>query len=458
MKKCTWLLGILLFFGIDHVYLQPDISFELVSNDFDSPVDVTNAGDGSKRLFIVEQTGFIRIIDSMGNQLPDPFLNIDSKVRTNGERGLLGLAFHPDYESNGYFYVNYSDNNSDTKVARYQVSASNPDSAVVASEKILFSIDQPYNNHNGGCLKFSPEDGYLYIVTGDGGSGGDPECHAQDSLDILGKILRVDVNQNINTSPYYGIPESNPFFNSADGLDEIWCVGVRNPWRISFDRDNGNLWIADVGQNEREEINFQLASSVGGENYGWKVMEGLFCYDPDPVDGDCPTGTPSCNSSVFTDPLFQYPHSGPENGHSVTGGFVYRGCKYGGLYGYYIMADYITGNVWLLDSLGNDIFYSDLLTGASSFGESETGELYATSLTGNALYEVRETSIPQDVIITEADNPLKGTIEAVNSITVKGSIVVFPGQTVTFIAQQIFIEDTLSVDNNSVIQVIKKCD
>jgi glucose/arabinose dehydrogenase len=458
MKKFTGLLMLLFILIPQHAHLQPSLAFELVSNSFDAPVDITNAGDGSKRLFIVDQTGYIRIIDSLGNQLADPFLDIDSKIFTQDERGLLGLAFHPDYANNGYFYVNYTDNNSDTKIARYQVSPSNPDSAVVSSEKIMFDINQPYSNHNGGCLKFSPVDGYLYIAVGDGGSAGDPECRAQDSLSFFGKILRVDVNQNVDVAPYYGIPADNPFVGNADGADEIWCVGLRNPWRISFDRDNGNLWIADVGQDEQEEVNFQLVSSNGGENYGWKVMEGEFCYDPDPIDSDCPTGTPSCNSPIFTDPLFNYPHSGPESGHSLTGGFVYRGCRYPQLEGYYIMADYISGNVWLLDSLGNDIFFDNLTASISSFGESENGELYATSLATNALYEVRETSIPYDLVITEANNPIRGMYEAVNSITVQGSIVVFPGQTTTFFAQKIYIQDTLSVNIESVIQIEKICD
>jgi len=447
-----------LILGIQEGHSQPEISFEFVSSNFDRPVDIANAGDGSKRLFIVDQTGYIRIIDSLGIQLTEPYLDIDDMILTEGEKGLLGLAFHPDYASNGFFYINYTNSDSDTRIARYKVSASNPDSAVLASEKILFSIDQPYENHNGGCLKFSPIDGYLYIALGDGGNGGDPQCHAQDSLDILGKILRVDVNQNIDNAPYYGIPHDNPFVDNPNGLDEVWCLGLRNPWRISFDRDNGNLWIADVGQMEREEVNLQLASSEGGENYGWKVMEGFYCYDPDPVDGDCPVGTPSCDSPIYTDPLFTYPHSGPESGHSVTGGFVYRGCKYSELSGYYLMSDYISGNVWLLDSLGNKFFYSNLLKKVSSFGESESGELYVTSLLGNALYEVRETTIPQDVIITPADNPLTGMIEAVNSITVKGTIDIVPGETVQFSAPNIIIEDTLNVKNASVILVVRKCD
>lgn len=445
-------------FCAEYAHLQPSISFELVSSDFDRPVDIANAGDGSKRLFIVDQTGYIRIIDSLGNQLATPFLDIDSKTFSSGERGLLGLAFHPDYQTNGYFFVNYTDNDSDTKIARYKVSGSNPDSADVSSEKIMFDIDQPYLNHNGGCLKFSPVDGYLYIALGDGGNGGDPQCHAQDSLDLLGKILRVDVDQNIDTVPYYGIPGDNPFVGNEDALDEIWCVGLRNPWRISFDRDNGDLWIADVGQGVQEEVNFQLASSNGGENYGWKVMEGMNCYDPDPIDEDCPAGTPLCNSPIYTNPMFYYTHTETEGGKSLTGGFVYRGCKYPRLEGYYIMADYISGNVWLLDSLGGDIFYDNLQSKISSFGESESGELYATSLTGNALYEVRETSIPYDVVITEADNPLKGTFEAVNSITVQGEIEVFPGLTVTLFAPNLIIEDALNVNNTSVIQIIKKCD
>jgi len=301
------------------LFAQPQLAFVEIMSGFDRPVDIANAGDGSNRLFIVEAEGYIYIIDSTGTMLETPFLDISDKTNAQGERGLLGLAFHPDYETNGYFFINYTNLDSDTRIARYKVSDTDPDEADPTSEVIMFAINQPYTNHNGGCLQFGPNDGYLYISSGDGGNSGDPQCRAQDSLDLLGKILRVDVDQNVNTPPYYGIPADNPFVGNPNGADEIWAVGLRNPWKISFDRANGNLWIADVGQDVQEEVNLQLANSPGGENYGWKVMEGENCYDSDPIDTDCPNATPSCDSDVFTDPLFFCTQNGDEDCRSLTG-------------------------------------------------------------------------------------------------------------------------------------------
>ena len=435
------------------------IQFVEVMSGFARPVDIANAGDGSNRLFIVDANGYVYIIDSTGALLEDPFLDISDQTDGGGEQGLLGLAFHPDYEENGYFFVNYTDLNGDTKVSRFEVSDMDQNVADTSTQAVMLEVVQPYDNHNGGCLKFSPVDEYLYIALGDGGSFGDPECRAQDSLDLLGKILRVDVDQNISTAPYYGIPSDNPFASNPDGADEVWCVGLRNPWKISFDRLTGDLWIADVGQGEQEELNFQLASSTGGENYGWKVMEGDECYDSDPVDGDCPQGTPSCFSEIYTGPIFDYPHSGTESGRSVTGGYVYRGCKFPALYGKYIMADYISGNGWLMDSLGNDIFTAAPPQRISSFGESESGELYAVSLegTGRRLYEVRETSLPYDLEITIADDPVSGTYRAANSITIVGNITVMPGETLTLIAPEVIVQDSLVVNDPSVIVVETSC-
>lgn len=435
---------------------QPNLSFVEIPNNFDRPVDIANAGDGSNRLFIVDQTGYIRIFDSTGTILSEPFLNIDSKVSTNGERGLLGMAFHPDYADNGYFFVNYINNDQDTRVARYKVSEDNPNKADSLSEKVLIALEQPGTNHNGGSLHFSPVDGYLYIAFGDGGGSGDPDCYGQNRQSFHGKILRIDVDQNVDSIPYYAVPEDNPFVDDSTMLDEIWCLGLRNPWKFAFDRDNGNMWIADVGQGEQEEVNLQLASSVGGENYGWKVMEGMFCHDPD--GENCPTGTPGCSSAVYTDPLFFYTHSETEGGRSITGGYVYRGCKYPALEGLFIMADYIEDHVWLLDSLGNKTFFNGMPRRITSFGESESGELYAVGINTSMFYEIRETGVPYDLEIDIADSPLTGTYEAVNSIIVKGDVEVAAGDTVFLVAPKIEINNDVDLTSSSIVHVKKRCD
>lgn len=230
-------------------------------------VTITNAGDS--RLFVVDQAGYIRIVDTNGQVYPEPFLDIHEKVVFEGERGLLGLAFHPQYASNGYFFVNYVEQGNRTRISRFEVSADNADRADPESELNLITQLQPFNNHNGGDLKFGP-DGFLYIALGDGGGSGDPDNRARNPMERLGKMLRIDVNQG---DPY-AIPTSNPFYDSTTALGEIWALGLRNPWRFSFDRLTGDLWIADVGQSELEEINFQSAASEGGENYGWRCYEG----------------------------------------------------------------------------------------------------------------------------------------------------------------------------------------
>ena len=394
IKRYTHLLSLCLCLGIANINAQsPSIALVNTYSGFNDPVDLTNADDGSDRLFVVERGGTIKVIDANGITLSTPFLTV-SPISSGGERGLLGLAFHPDYASNGFFFVNYTINISGqlfTRIARYEVSASNPDVADANSEVVLLDISQPFNNHNAGVLNFGP-DGYLYIPTGDGGSGGDPFCEAQDPLGLLGKILRLDVDQNVNTAPYFGVPASNPYVGNSSFDDKIWAIGLRNPWRTSFDRVTGDYWIADVGQNQREEISVQPANSAGGENYGWKVMEGNFCFDSDPIDTDCPSGTASCFDASYTDPIFDYTHNSSTGGFSVTGGYVYRGCNYPMLYGYYIMADYVTNHIWALDASGNIAgFFSGAGNNISTFGEDESGELYAVSLNG-IIYQVTETT------------------------------------------------------------------
>ena len=260
------------------------IQLEQVASGLNLPVTVTNAGDGSGRIFIVQQTGEIRIL-SGGTLLPTPFLDISALVSCCGEQGLLGLAFHPDYATNGFFYVDYTNVAGDTVVARYEVSATDPNVADPTSAQTVLTQDQPFSNHNGGQLAFGP-DGYLYIALGDGGSGGDPQENGQNLQTWLGKILRVDINGDDfpgDPNRNYAVPPDNPFVGDPNALDEIWAYGVRNPWRCTFDRVTGDFFIADVGQNAWEEINFQPASSAGGENYGWDVLEGMHCFEDVPA-------------------------------------------------------------------------------------------------------------------------------------------------------------------------------
>jgi glucose/arabinose dehydrogenase len=333
---------------------------------------VTPAGDGSGRLFILEQTGRILIIEN-GAVSPTPFLDIVSLVGSDGiEQGLLGLAFHPDYTNNGFFYVYYTDKQGDTVVARYTVSADSPALADPASAKTLLAFDQPYANHNGGQLAFGP-DRYLYIGAGDGGSANDPHNNGQRLDTFLGKILRIDVDGG---DPY-AIPADNPFVDEADARPEIWTYGWRNPWRFSFDRQTGDLYVADVGQNQYEEVNFEPAGSPGGLNYGWRLMEGLHCFDPSDCD-------PAAQGLVL--PVAEYDHS---MGCSVTGGYVYRGAQFPTLTGVYLYADYCNGFIWGLrrEADGSWSQAEMLQSGfrVSSFGQDEAGELYVADHVGNLL-------------------------------------------------------------------------
>jgi glucose/arabinose dehydrogenase len=342
-----------------------------VADGFSQPIYVTHAGDGSGRLFIVEQAGKVWILDE-GSVLPDPFLDIDSKILSGGERGLLGLAFSPNYKTNGHFFVHYSDLVGDTALARYTVSA-DPNRADPNSEVIILQQDQPFSNHNGGQIAFGP-DGYLYMALGDGGSGGDPLGNGQNKNTLLGKLLRLDVSGSL---PYL-VPPDNPFAGGG-GRPEVWAWGLRNPWRFSFDRLAGDLYIADVGQNAWEEINFQPAGSAGGANYGWNFMEGGHCYP-----------SPGCDPTPFVAPVAEYSHA---EGCSVTGGYVYRGGQATGLYGAYLYGDYCSGKVWGLLKKSDGTWANALLlrTDAyiSSFGEDEAGEVYILDHNG-PIYRLRQ--------------------------------------------------------------------
>ena len=339
-----------------------NIALETVAEGLQSPLLVTNAGDGSGRLFVLEQIGRIRII-SDGNLISEPFLDISSLVVSGGEQGLLGLAFHPDFGDNRKFYVNYTDRNGNTVVAEYTAHPSNPDRADPSSARPLLRIDQPFGNHNGGGIEFGP-DGYLYIGTGDGGSGGDPMGNGQSLQTLLGKLLRIDVDASSGSRPY-AVPDDNPFVGRSDAHAEIWAYGLRNPWRFSFGDDT--LWIADVGQNALEEIN-RAPVDKDGLNYGWNDMEGDRCFE-----------SSDCDSSQLELPVAVYGH---ELGCSVTGGYVYRGDGFAKMQGAYLFADYCSGILFGIDAdkSGNQEPVRLLESGArvSSFGLDERGELYLT--------------------------------------------------------------------------------
>jgi glucose/arabinose dehydrogenase len=362
----------------------PTIQIQPVASGFASPVTVTNAGDGSGRPFVVQQPGQIRILVN-GTILPTPFLDISDLVSCCGEQGLLGLAFHSDYAINGFFYVDYTDNAGNTVVARYTVSVNDPNVADANSAYTILSQVQPFPNHNGGHLAFGP-DAYLYISLGDGGSGGDPQENGQNLQTWLGKILRVDINSDGfpgDPNRNYAVPPDNPFVGNPDALDEIWAYGVRNPWRFSFDCETGDLFIADVGQSAWEEIDFQLAASTGGENYGWDVLEGMHCFE------DQPPG--SCDQFLngeSTLPVLEYSHS---LGCSVTGGYRYRGQLYPQLNGIYFYADLCSGTIWgaIQDNGGwvsQDLLHSGLTV--TTFGEDESGEVYVADYSGGTLYRI----------------------------------------------------------------------
>jgi len=331
----------------------PTVALQKVGPTFDQPLHVTAPRGDRSRLFIVEKTGVIRVLKD-GALLTQPFLDISGQVSRGGEQGLLSMAFHPRYASNGRFYVNYTNVSGDTRVVRYRVSGADPDKAAASSARVLLRVDQPYSNHNGGQLQFGP-DGRLWVGMGDGGSGGDPQRRAQDPRSRLGKMLRI----NVGTSP---------------AKVTVYAKGLRNPWRFSFDRATGGLWIGDVGQNAWEEIDYLRPGRPAGANFGWNAYEGTHVYDA--------AVAARLNRSSLTWPVSQYSHS---VGYSVTGGYVYRGTAIPSLRGFYVFADY-SGRVWAKRGPGANRY---ALPGAdrqlgqiASFGEDAAGELYILSLAG----------------------------------------------------------------------------
>ncbi|WP_296383734.1 PQQ-dependent sugar dehydrogenase [Winogradskyella sp.] len=356
-----------------------DLGLELFVSGLNRPVNIKHAGDD--RLFVVEQDGFIKIINANGTIESTLFLDIDSRVRSSGnEQGLLGLAFHPDYITNGYFFVNYINNSGNTVVSRFSRNGSNPSIADPNSEFPILNFNQPFSNHNGGDLAFGP-DGYLYISTGDGGSGGDPQGNSQNTSNLLGNLLRIDIDTT--TPPLnYSIPSNNPFVGSSTARDEIWAYGLRNPWKFSFDRLNGDIWIGDVGQGEFEEIN-RASGSSGGLNYGWR------CYEGNNFTTYNNTNCPSMSTMTF--PVSEYSHFDGEFKCSVTGGYRYRGSAYPNFEGWYFFADYCSGEI------GNLVYNSttdawsftfEVFSGNwAAFGEDINGELYVSSL-GGSIYKL----------------------------------------------------------------------
>ena len=352
----------------------PQLTLKRLTSGLDQPLGVAHAGD--TRLFIVSQRGRIVIWDGT-RILPAPFLDISSLVSCCGERGLLGLAFHPKYAQNGFFFVHYTRSDGDIVLARYQVSSNRDVADPSTATQLLLIEHSSASNHNGGQLAFGP-DGYLYAAIGDGGGAGDPSNNAQTLTTLLGKLLRIDVD-----TATYTIPSSNPFVGVPNARAELWAYGLRNPWRFSFDRTTGDLWIADVGQNRFEEINFQAASSSGGTNYGWRRFEGRSCFNP---VSNCGTQTP---------PVIEYSHD--DGSCSVTGGYRYRG-GFPRMRGIYFYGDYCTGVIWGATQAGDGTWTgTKLLTTTSritSFGEDLNGELYMVD-NGGSLYQVMDLSTPR---------------------------------------------------------------
>jgi glucose/arabinose dehydrogenase len=338
-----------------------------------APLSVTGAPGDNARLFVTDKTGRVWVVRD-GKPGATPFLDISARVSGGSEQGLLGFAFHPGYPGDPRFFVDYTNQAGDTVVSEWRVSPADADRADAGSERVLLTVKQPFANHNGGAVVFGP-DGFLYISLGDGGSGGDPQGNGQRLDTLLAKILRIDVDRTAAGKPY-AIPADNPFLATAGAQGEIFLTGLRNPWRISFDRATGDLWIGDVGQNRFEEIDVVRAGSRGGQNFGWNRMEGNHCY---------PSGD-SCDKTGLTPPVGEYSHA---FGCSVTGGNVYRGSASPALAGAYLFADYCSGNVWAIDARADQVPKLTIVaqTGRSisSFGEDAGGELYVTDLAGAVL-------------------------------------------------------------------------
>jgi glucose/arabinose dehydrogenase len=387
---------------------------------FNRPVDLQDPRDGTNRLFVIEQTGKIYVFENKQNvTLKSVFLDITERVESSGnEQGLLGMAFHPDFKNNGYFYVDYTADNPDrTVISRFSTVIGNQTIANPDSELVLLEVDQPFANHNGGQIQFGP-DGYLYIALGDGGSGGDPQGHGQNRSTLLGSILRIDVD-NVESGKNYGIPNDNPFYNNVNEFkEEIFAYGLRNPWRFSFDPVTGWLWVGDVGQNNIEEISV----IEKGKNYGWNIMEGSSCYQPS-------TG---CDDTGLEYPIHEYDHP---IGFVITGGYVYRGLQVPEIIGGYIYADYSSGLIWSLNYDGSKVSNQEILNtdlNIASFGTDKNNELYICAFDGS-IYEfqntttVLPTSTNGTISSTSSDQGNDSTTSDSNNLSIRFVIVLNSG-------------------------------
>lgn len=410
-------IPIVLFMLLSLPLFSQTVSLELFASGFSSPLEIQNAGDD--RLFVTEQQGVIKIMDLDGNVNATPFLNISGQVLGSGERGLLGLAFHPNYDTNGYFYVHYSDNSGDTQISRFSVSAGDPDIADAGSELMILNVSQPDVNHNGGTIAFGT-DGYLYIALGDGGGSGDPDDNAQDLMLLIGKLLRIDVD-NPGGGNNYGIPADNPFVGDPNAQDEIWAYGLRNPYRMSIDDEDNNIWIGDVGQNAVEEVN-RASLTEAGLNYGWRCYEGSSPFNT--------TGCPPMGDLTF--PVAEYNWNA---GGSVIGGYVYRGSIYADLQEVYIFAD-LDGMIGTVDNSLNFINQGNFSGSWVGFGEDINEELYIVNI-GGSIFKIQgdEIAATDDVgnpiSLSMAPNPAtetvslsvsNDTIQKVTLVDIRGSI------------------------------------
>lgn len=394
-------ISILLFLFPIVAMAQPDLSLVEIADGYTRPCEIVHAGD--ERLFVVEQTGRIKILYTDGETESTPFLNISDRVDAAGnEKGLLGLAFPPDYCSTGFFYVNYTTTIGGqlyTRISRFSVDPEDENLALADSEDIMLLFEQDFSNHNGGQLEFGP-DGYLYIATGDGGSGGDPNNRAQDLQSYLGKMLRIDVSGEDPT-----IPADNPFADDDFALDEIWSYGLRNPWKFAFDSETGDMYIGDVGQSNREEVSYQAAGTPGGLNFGWRCYEGNETFNTSGCD----------DMGTMTFPIHDYAYGNGGNGFrcAITGGRVYRGNSFPEMYGKYLYADYCSDEYWLISPDGDDWLIesgTDLGNENVSFGEDVWGEMYAVSGNGDIL-RVEEASGELRPHILQGNNTLTSALE-----------------------------------------------
>ncbi len=409
------------------------ISLENFVSGISNPVEIVASPTSDNRLFVVQQSGTIKIVNENGTIAPDNFLNISNLITFGGERGLLGLAFHPQFLTNRYFFVYYNNLQGSIRVSRFTANSSNPNTADVSSEKILLTIPKPFTNHNGGSIHFGA-DGYLWISTGDGGSGGDPNNNAQNKNSLLGKMLRIDVNSD----NAYNIPSDNPFVG-IDGADEIWAYGLRNGWKFSFDRTTNQVWIADVGQGDIEEIN-KVSAATPGINYGWR------CYE-----GNTPYNTTGCaNASTMTFPVAQYDHSGGKC--SITGGYLYRGNLYTDLVGKYVFADYCSAQIGVLDTSNTMVWSPSFSANFTTFGEDNQKQLYVAA--GNTIYKIKTNNLAVSDInqanILISPNPAKEKIylQNVNEKNISAEILDLTGR----IVHQVQMSDTDNSINVSKLQ------